>query len=149
MQPCCRDRRWCDLRNAAQRQPGSPAPDLQSSPGPEHAHVLHGKLQDRGRQGHRCAGHLTIARVDFDDPTQKNLSNLGAAIAQTQIAIQNEKTAKAQGAANAALNAQPATGTTLTQLCIQATLEMAKDGHPPSGAWNCFGPTPTVTTTNK
>ena len=92
---------------------------------------------------------LTIARVDYDQATQTQLSNLGAAIANTQIAIQNEKTAQAQGKANAELNAQPATGTTLTQLCIQATLEMAKEGHPPAGAWNCFGPTPTVTTTGK
>lgn len=82
---------------------------------------------------------LTIASIVFDGKTQANLDGLSSAIAQTQIAIQNEKTADAQATANAKLNASQATGSTIQQLCIQATLKMAEEHVVPPAGWNCVG----------
>lgn len=92
---------------------------------------------------------LTIARIDFDSKTQNNLNALGTAITQTQIALQNEKTASAQAESNRLLNSTPASGTTITQLCIQATLKMAEEGHLPGAGWNCIGPSTATVTTSK
>lgn len=82
---------------------------------------------------------LTIASINFDKKTQDNLDALGQALTQTQIALQNEKTATAQAEATRILNSQQAAGTTLQQLCIQATQKMVESGHQLPDAWNCFG----------
>jgi regulator of protease activity HflC (stomatin/prohibitin superfamily) len=83
---------------------------------------------------------LTIASINFDQKTQDNLNNLGTAITQTQIALQNEKTAAAQAESNRLLNSTPATNTTLQQLCIQASEKVLEGGHNLPAGWNCFGP---------
>lgn len=82
---------------------------------------------------------LTIASIQYDDGTQDNLNKLGTAITQTQIALQNEKTASATAEANRLLNSQPANNQTIQQLCIQATEKMAESGHLPNAGWNCMG----------
>lgn len=90
-----------------------------------------------GSQG-VSAVSLTISSIEYDNATQDNLNKLGNSITQTQIAIQNEKTADAQASANNKLNNSQASPSTIEQLCINATLEMSKEGNPPQGAWNCI-----------
>lgn len=92
---------------------------------------------------------LTISTVEFDNSTQDSLNKLSQAIAQTQVAIQNEKTATAQADANNTLNSHPATGTTLTQLCIQATQKILEDGKNLPTGWNCFGASNVAITSGK
>lgn len=92
-----------------------------------------------GRQGVDAVS-LTIASIGYDGNTQHELDALGTAIASTQVAIQNEKTATAQGAANKTLNDSKATSTTLQQLCIQATQKVLEDGKTLPAGWSCFGP---------
>jgi hypothetical protein len=99
-----------------------------------------------GNQG-VTAVTLTISSIEYDAKTQANLDALGTAITQTQIALQNEKTAAAQAKSNQLLNANPASGTTVTQLCIQATQRMIEDGHQLPTGWNCFGPSNVPVTT--
>ena len=92
---------------------------------------------------------LTIASINYDGKTQANLDNLGTAITQTQIALQNKKTAAAQAASNDLLNSKPASGTTSSQLCIQATEKMIESGHALPDGWNCFGPSNVAITNGK
>lgn len=93
---------------------------------------------------------LTIASISYDQKTQDNLNALGTALTQTQIALQNEKTAAAQAESNRLLNSQPANNTTVQQLCIQATEKMIESGHALPDAWNCTGmPNTTVPLGNK
>ena len=87
---------------------------------------------------------LTISSIEFDGKTQANLDGLSSSIAQTQIAIQNEKTADAQAQANAKLNASQATGGTIQQLCIQATQKVLEEGHSLPPGWTCTGMSPTT-----
>jgi regulator of protease activity HflC (stomatin/prohibitin superfamily) len=101
---------------------------------------LNGEL---GRQGVQAVS-LTIASIGFDDKTQTNLDGLSSSIAQTQIAIQNEKTADAQAAANAKLNGQAASPATIQQLCIQATQKVLEEGHQLPAGWSCAGGSTTV-----
>jgi regulator of protease activity HflC (stomatin/prohibitin superfamily) len=91
---------------------------------------------------------LTIAGINYDQKTQENLNALGTAITQTQIALQNEKTADAQARANQKLNSSTASNATLQQLCIQATQKVLEDGHQLPAGWNCFGAS-NVAITNK
>lgn len=92
---------------------------------------------------------LTIASIVYDGKTQSNLDGLSTAIAQTQIATQNKATAQQQADANALLNAKPATGQTLTQLCIQASQKVLEEGHQLPTGWNCFGPSGVPVTATK
>jgi regulator of protease activity HflC (stomatin/prohibitin superfamily) len=87
---------------------------------------------------------LTIASIGFDGKTQANLDGLSSSIAQTQIAIQNEKTASAQADANAKLNASTASPATIQQLCIQATQKVLEEGHTLPAGWSCAGGSTTV-----
>ena len=81
---------------------------------------------------------LTVASIIFDEKTQANLDALGNAITQTQIALQNEKTATAQAAANKTLNESTASPATIQQLCIQGTIKAVEDGKGFPAGWNCF-----------
>lgn len=81
---------------------------------------------------------LTIAGIEYDGKTQGNLDALGNAITQTQIALQNEKTATAQAAANKTLNDSTASPATIQQLCIQGTIKAVEDGKGFPAGWNCF-----------
>lgn len=99
-----------------------------------------------GGQGVQAVS-LTIASINYDANTQHELDSLGTAIAQTQVAIQGEKTAEAQAAANKTLNDSKATDTTLQQLCIQATQKVLEDGKALPAGWNCFGPSNAQVTT--
>jgi|ERR1043166_1817783 len=83
---------------------------------------------------------LTIGGIDYDQKTQDNLNALGNAITQTQIALQNEKTAQAQAAANKTLNESTASPATIQQLCIQGTIKAVEEGKGFPAGWNCFGP---------
>jgi regulator of protease activity HflC (stomatin/prohibitin superfamily) len=85
---------------------------------------------------------LTIASISYDAKTQGNLDGLSSAIAQTQIAVQNEKTADAQANANSKLNASSASGATIQQLCIQATQKVLEEGHTLPAGWTCTGTAP-------
>lgn len=87
---------------------------------------------------------LTIASIEYDGKTQGNLDGLSSSIAQTQIAVQNEKTAEAQSEANAKLNASQASGATIQQLCIQATQKVLEEGHNLPAGWTCVGTSPTT-----
>jgi regulator of protease activity HflC (stomatin/prohibitin superfamily) len=101
---------------------------------------LRGELGPQGVQ----ATSLTIASIVFDGKTQANLDGLSSAIAQTQIAIQNEATADAQAQANSKLNGSKASGATIQQLCIQATQKVLEEGHTLPAGWSCTGIAPTT-----
>lgn len=87
---------------------------------------------------------LTVASISYDAKTQGNLDGLSSAIAQTQIAKQNEQTADAQAAANAKLNASRASDATVQQLCIQATQKVLEEGHSLPAGWSCSGASTTT-----
>ncbi len=102
--------------------------------------VVRSELAAQGVQ----AVSMTISGINYDGNTQHELDALGTAIAQTQVAIQNEKTADAQAAANRTLNASQATGTTLQQLCIQMSQKVLEEGHSLPPGWNCTGASSTT-----
>ena len=96
------------------------------------------KLKDEFNKNGVQAVSLTIASIEYDGKTQGNLDALGNAITQTQIALQNEKTATAQAAANKTLNDSTASPATIQQLCIQGTIKAVEDGKGFPAGWNCF-----------
>ncbi len=124
-------------QNTAQNTPGTQQvsisyTDLQ-------ANALKTLKEELDKQGVEAVS-LTIASIAYDGNTQHELDALGTAIAQTQVAIQAEKTAKAQAAANKTLNDSQATPTTLQQLCIQTTQKVLEEGHNLPAGWSCLGP---------
>lgn len=100
--------------------------------------ALQALKNELGSQGVNAVS-LRIAGIAYDTKTQDNLNSLGNAITQTQIALQNEKTATANAAANTTLNNSLASNATLQQLCIQMSQKVLEDGHQLNAAWNCFG----------
>jgi regulator of protease activity HflC (stomatin/prohibitin superfamily) len=101
---------------------------------------LQGELAPQGVQ----AVSLTVASIAYDGKTQNYLDSLSQALVQTQIAVQNEKTAHAQAAANNALNGSAASPATVQQLCIQATEKVLDAGHTLPAGWSCSGASNTV-----
>lgn len=92
---------------------------------------------------------LTISNIHFDDKTQSYLDTLSQALVNTQIAIQNEKTAAATAESNRILNSQPANSQTVQQLCIQVTQKVLEEGHTLPAGWSCSGASSSVVIPSK
>jgi regulator of protease activity HflC (stomatin/prohibitin superfamily) len=83
---------------------------------------------------------LTIAGIEYDDNTQANLDKLSGKISETQNAKQDVLTAEQKARAIEIMNKAIATPGTLTQLCIQNTIDAIMAGHAFPSGWNCYGP---------
>lgn len=88
---------------------------------------------------------VLLPKIVFDDNIQGKINQYLAAIAETQIAEQRQKTAEAQKKANDLLAAGGNTSPgVLYQNCLDMVASLARDGKPLPPAFNCGAP-PTTT----
>ncbi|WP_084557830.1 SPFH domain-containing protein [Hamadaea tsunoensis] len=87
---------------------------------------------------------VTIPSVRFDDNIQAKINQYLAAVAETQIAEQRQKTAEAQKKANDLLAAANNTTGVLYQNCLDMVERMVKDGRELPAGFSCGTPPTTV-----
>lgn len=90
------------------------------------------------------AGQVQIDRVTTSSPqysgtVEAALEQVVKAAANTEVALQNEKTATAQAAAIKTLNNAKASGSTNIQQCLTITKDVIAGGGQLPQAWNCLG----------
>ena len=84
--------------------------------------------------------NVLVPIITYDSTVQDRLNSVLAQKAQTDIALQAEKTAAAQAAANRALAASQAnTPFVFQQNCLNVTVEAMKAGYGLPQGWNCSG----------
>jgi regulator of protease activity HflC (stomatin/prohibitin superfamily) len=87
---------------------------------------------------------VTIPSVRFDDNIQQKINQYLAAVAETQIAQQRQKTAEAQKKANDLLSSANNTTGVLYQNCLDMVERMTKEGRALPAAFTCGTPPTTV-----
>jgi regulator of protease activity HflC (stomatin/prohibitin superfamily) len=87
---------------------------------------------------------LQIPKIIFDDVIQAKINQFLAALAETQIAQQQEKTAIAHKAANDALAGAANTPGVLYQNCLDMVERLTRDGKTLPAAFTCGLPPTTV-----
>ncbi|GHJ49166.1 hypothetical protein Cs7R123_65080 [Catellatospora sp. TT07R-123] len=87
---------------------------------------------------------VTIPTIRFDDNIQAKINQYLAAVAETQIAEQRQKTAEAQKRANDLLAAANNTTGVLYQNCLDMVERMTKEGRQLPAAFTCGAPPTTV-----
>lgn len=91
-----------------------------------------------------------IPIFNFDPDTQSRLNQLQLQVAQTRIAIQAEKTAAAQAAANRALAASVSNDPgVLVSKCLDILAEAVQKGQALPAGFSCFGPSNAVAVANQ
>ena len=86
---------------------------------------------------------LLIPKITFDDSIQAKINQYLAALAETQIAEQRQKTADAQKKANDLLAVANSTPAVLYQNCLDMVERLTRDGKVLPAAFTC-GAGPTV-----
>jgi regulator of protease activity HflC (stomatin/prohibitin superfamily) len=86
---------------------------------------------------------LLIPKITFDESIQAKINQYLAALAETQIAEQRQKTAQAQKTANDLLAVANSTPAVLYQNCLDMVERLTRDGKVLPAAFTC-GPGPTV-----
>jgi regulator of protease activity HflC (stomatin/prohibitin superfamily) len=87
---------------------------------------------------------VTIPSIRFDDNIQQKINQYLAAVAETQIAQQRQKTAEAQKKANDLLAAGNNTTGVLYQNCLDMVERMVKEGKGLPAGFSCGTPPTTV-----
>jgi regulator of protease activity HflC (stomatin/prohibitin superfamily) len=87
---------------------------------------------------------VTIPSVRFDDNIQQKINQYLAAVAETQIAQQRQKTAEAQKKANDLLSSANNTTGVLYQNCLDMVERMVKEGKELPAGFTCGTPPTTV-----
>lgn len=93
---------------------------------------------------------VLMPKIKFADEVQNKINQYLAAIGETQIAEQRQKTAEAQKKANDLLAAGNSTNqAVLYQNCLDMVERLSRDGKPLPAAFSCGAPPVTTVNTNK
>jgi regulator of protease activity HflC (stomatin/prohibitin superfamily) len=92
---------------------------------------------------------VVVQVIHFDQQTEERIRNYNAAVADTRIAIQQEKTAEAKRAANDILSGGNTGPGVLYQNCLDMTERLEKAGVSLPNGWTCGNPNQVVVPATK